>query len=84
MYAYDRRFEDEMSYWMGPVFTKFLKIFINLILAIHLCCCAFWRVKVHTHTDTQTHTQTHRHTHRHTHAHTHAHTHTHASPVVPQ
>ena len=38
-----------MSYWLGPVFSKFLKIFINLMLSIHLFSCAYWRVKVSIH-----------------------------------
>ena len=42
----DRRIEDEMSYWLGPVFAKFLKIFVNLMMSIHFFSCAYWRVKV--------------------------------------
>ena len=35
-----------MSYWLGPVFSKFLRLFVNLVLSIHLFACAYWRVKV--------------------------------------
>ncbi len=41
-----RRLEDELSYWVGPVLVKLGRLFLNLTVAIHLCCCAFWRVKV--------------------------------------
>ena len=41
-----RRLEDEMSYWLNPVFIKFMRVFINLAFSIHLSCCAYWRVKV--------------------------------------
>ncbi len=35
-----------MSYWLGPVFVKLARLFMNLALAIHLFCCAYWRIKV--------------------------------------
>jgi hypothetical protein len=38
--------EDEMSYWLGPVFVKLLRLFINLTVSVHLFCCAYWRIKV--------------------------------------
>ncbi len=41
-----RRVEDELSRWTGPVFVKLARLFINLTLSIHLCSCAYWRVKV--------------------------------------
>ncbi len=46
IYIEIRRFEDEMSYWLGPVFVKFLRLFMNLGISIHFFCCAYWRVKV--------------------------------------
>jgi hypothetical protein len=42
------RIEDEMSYWLGPVFVKLLRLFINLTVSVHLFCCAYWRIKVNT------------------------------------
>jgi ABC-type Zn2+ transport system substrate-binding protein/surface adhesin len=41
-----RRIEDEMSYWMGPTAYKLLRLFLNLVLSIHLFSCAYWRTKV--------------------------------------
>ncbi len=41
-----RRVEDEMSYWLGPVFVKLMRLFMNLTISIHLFCCAYWRIKV--------------------------------------
>ena len=41
-----RRLEDELSYWLDPVLVKFVRIFVNLGLAIHLSSCAYWRLKV--------------------------------------
>ncbi len=46
IYSMVRRVEDEMAYWLGPVFVKFLRLFINLAISIHLFCCAYWRIKV--------------------------------------
>ena len=43
---FTRRLEDEMSYWLGRVPVKFMTLFINLAVSIHLFCCAYWRVKV--------------------------------------
>ena len=41
-----RKIEDELSYWLGPVLAKFIRIFLNLVVSIHLFACAYWRVKV--------------------------------------
>jgi hypothetical protein len=45
-YTNGRRIEDEMSYWMGPTAYKLLRLFLNLVLSIHLFSCAYWRTKV--------------------------------------
>ncbi len=43
---WSRRLEDEMSYWLGPVFVKLMRLFMNLAISIHLFSCAYWRIKV--------------------------------------
>ena len=45
-WTFHRRLEDEMAYWIGPVFVKIARIIINLIFSIHIFCCGYWRVKV--------------------------------------
>ncbi len=44
-----RRVEDEMSYWLGPVFVKLVRLLLNLAVSIHLFCCCYWRIKVCSH-----------------------------------
>ncbi len=41
-----RRIEDEMSYWLGPVFVKMVRLILNLAVSIHLFSCCYWRIKV--------------------------------------
>ena len=41
-----RHIEDELSFWLGPIVVKMLRLHVCLGWCIHFFCCVYWRVKV--------------------------------------